>query len=127
MSRGMKINLALISIAILFCCSLWNDKMSFPENKKKYSVTGTVIDAKQVSDEKGRVTNYLYQRIDNDVKKINVTDNCYYNWRNKMGSKISFSYNTDEWNSVESHCIVLTGLICVWAFFTFLVLVKAFD
>ena len=127
MEKGIKINLVLISLAVLFCCSLWNDKISFPDDKKKYSVTGKVIDAKQTTDEGGRITNYLYQKVGDDIKRINVSDNCYYNWRNKIGSSISFSYNTDEWNKLESHCIILTCIIQVWIFFTFLVFTGAFD
>jgi hypothetical protein len=127
MSKGMRINLVLISLGILFCCSLWNDKISFPENKKKYNVSGKVIDAKQVSDEQGRITNYLYQKVGNDIKKIVVTDNCYYNWRNKIGSNISFSYNTDEWNSTGGTCTVLTGFLCVWGFFSLLAFTGAFE
>lgn len=123
----MKINLVLISIGILYCCSLWNDKISFPDDKKKYSVTGKVIDAKQTTDEGGRITNYLYQKVDNDVKRINVSDNCYYNWRNKIGQSISFSYNTDEWNSIEASTMILTGILCMWGFFTFLVFAGAFE
>lgn len=123
----MKINLVLISLAILFCCSLWNDKLSFPENKKKYTISGKVIDTKQVADKSGHITNYLYQRVDNDVKKINVTDNCYYNWRNRIGQSISFTYNSDEWNSVEASCILLTIVVAIWIFITFLVFTGAFE
>lgn len=123
----MKINLVLISIGILYCCTTWNDKISFPENEKKYSVTGKVIDTKQTTDEHGNIDNYIFQKVDNDVKRIKVTDNCYYNWRNKIGSNISFSYNSDEWNSVEGWCFVITAILCFWGFFTFLALVGAFE
>ena len=122
----MKINLVLISLAVLFCCSLWNDKISFPDDKKKYSVTGKVIDAKQTTDEHGTINNYLFQKVGNDIKRIDVTDNCYYNWRNKIGQSITFSYNTDEWNNTEGNCIILTGILCIWGFFTLITLGGAF-
>ena len=127
MVKGMKINLVLISLAVLFCCSLWNDKISFPNDKKKYDVTGKIEDAKQTTDDRGGVTNYLYQRVGKDIKMINVTNNCYYNYKNKIGSNITFSYNTDEWNRTEGNCIILTAILCFWVFFTFLVLVGVFN
>jgi hypothetical protein len=127
MSKAMKINICLILLSSLYCASLWNDRLSFPEDKKEVLDCGEVVDAKQVPTESGNINNYLYQRLNGKVKKVNVTDDCYYNWRNKIGKSICFSRKTEDWSCIATSTIMLSGVLCIWIFISFLIHKDVFE
>jgi hypothetical protein len=127
MSKLMKINTCLILLSCLYCASLWNDNISFPEDKKEVLDCGEVVDAKQVNTESGSINNYIYHRVNGKIEKVKVTDDCYYNWRHKIGQRICFSRRTEEWSNLDGNCILLTGFICVWSFISLLIHKNAFE
>ncbi len=117
----MKYNIILISIYIIFVCKMIHTHVAFPENKKEIQTCGIIIDIKQVTSESGRINNYIYQKLNNnEVKKIKVTDTCYYNWRNKIGKEICFNDESEEYNDTSCHISLSIILLVIWLFITFI-------
>lgn len=124
----MKYNLILISIFITLICKQCNTIKTYPKDKKEFLICGNIIDAKQTTSEKGNINNYIYQRLSNgDVKKIDVSDKCYYNWKDKIGSRICFSEETEEYNNQICIMNAFLFIIGVWLFITLFVFLGCFD